>query len=223
VAAAADGAGTAQNAERGAQLATDAFQAHVEVFLRERAIAELTGERLKDIVRSVREVLEEAADSASAPLRSFACTLLAVVVSADHACFCQIGDGAIIVADEGDANDWCWVFWPHRGEFANATSFLTDEDALDQIEIEVGHRDIEEVALLTDGIEKLVLQYDTQSVFAPFFETMFPPVRASSAMGEDTQLSTALATYLQSASVNQRTDDDKTLILASRRASGAAG
>src|SRR5690606_7445503 len=99
VAAAADGAGTAQNAERGAQLATDAFRKRADLFLRERTIGELTTERLKDIVRDVRRALEEAAESEGKPLRSFACTLLAVVIGSDQACFCQIGDGAIIVAD----------------------------------------------------------------------------------------------------------------------------
>lgn len=218
IAVASDGAGTAVNAERGATLACTAFCEVVSTFLSRHAVSDLTSEQLSNIVGEVRNAIVARALQDRASLRSYACTFLALVVASDYACFCQIGDGAMIVADESDPHDWCWVFWPQRGEFANATAFITDDDALEAIEIEVGPRRVVELAILTDGIEKLVLQYDTQSVFAPFFEAMFPPVRASQMVGEDATLSASLASYLASAAVNQRTDDDKTLILASCRA-----
>jgi hypothetical protein len=46
---------------------------------------------------------------------------------------------------------------------------------------------------------------------------MFPPIRKSQASGVDAELSQALDKYLSSPTINSRTDDDKTLILASRR------
>jgi hypothetical protein len=46
---------------------------------------------------------------------------------------------------------------------------------------------------------------------------MFPAVRRSTASGVDVELSRALGGYLSSVPVNDRTDDDKTLVLASRR------
>jgi len=62
-----------------------------------------------------------------------------------------------------------------------------------------------------------VLQKAAKAVHGPFFDSMFPAVRRSTASGVDVELSRALGVYLSSAPVNQRTDDDKTLILASRR------
>jgi hypothetical protein len=46
---------------------------------------------------------------------------------------------------------------------------------------------------------------------------MFGPVRALEVEGIDTELSLGLEQYLASPTVCERTDDDKTLILATRR------
>lgn len=76
---------------------------------------------------------------------------------------------------------------------------------------------VDEIALFTDGIENLVLQKATKSVFARFFDGMMPAVRALNAPGLDAALSDSLGRYLESYAVCARTDDDKTLLLASRR------
>jgi len=55
-----------------------------------------------------------------------------------------------------------------------------------------------------------------------FSNSMFPSVRSSRATGEDAELSRALARYLATAPINERTNDDKTLILASAPMSTAA-
>jgi len=57
----------------------------------------------------------------------------------------------------------------------------------------------------------------TARVFEPFFDKMFPAVRALPESGLDEKLSEALAKYLDSPAICQRTDDDKTLVLATRR------
>jgi hypothetical protein len=74
-----------------------------------------------------------------------------------------------------------------------------------------------EVALLSDGIEPLVLHYASRTVHAPFFDRMFGPVRRSVAVDEDLALSRELESYLFSPAIVERTDDDKTLVLATRR------
>src|SRR5947207_12025637 len=45
-----------------------------------------------------------------------------------------ICDGVIVVSQDG--GEWGWVFWPQRGEYANTTRFLTDEDAVARLEVE---------------------------------------------------------------------------------------
>jgi hypothetical protein len=87
---------------------------------------------------------------------------------------------------------------------------------LEVMEFELAPRRIDEVALFTDGIENLVLHRATRSVHEPFFNQMFRAVRESKAVGIDQGLGDALGRYLSSPAVCDRTDDDKTLVLATR-------
>jgi hypothetical protein len=63
-----------------------------------------------------------------------------------------------------------------------------------------------------------VLHQATQSVHSPFFDKIFAPVRALDGPGYSEELSSKLETYLSSPLICERTDDDKTLLLASRLA-----
>lgn len=77
--------------------------------------------------------------------------------------------------------------------------------------------------MFTDGIERLVLDLREKSAHAPFFRTLFrwlvntDPV----AIEEDIPASAVVGCYLRSKQINDRTDDDKTLILATRRSAPA--
>ena len=96
------------------------------------------------------------------------------------------------------------------------------ENALQAMEFDaIGHA-VEEIALFTDGLENLVLNKAEKTVHAPFFDSMFRSVRASAADGVDAALSQGLENYLSGPVITERTDDDKTLILATRRPVAAA-
>lgn len=222
VAAAADGAGSARFADRGASLAVETFMSGIAQFLTGHTVGDLSTGRLQDIVARTRQALVDEAARLSTPAHDLACTFLGAVAGPHAAAFCQIGDGALIVSEAGDGDDWSWVFWPQRGEYANATSFLTDEDALRVVETAALGRSVEELAILTDGLEPMVLAYASRSVFAPFFQAMFAPLRDAPDPGVSEALCQALGVYLNSPQINQRTDDDKTLILATRRRSAPA-
>jgi hypothetical protein len=112
---------------------------------------------------------------------------------------------------------WRHVFWPQHGEFANTTNFVTSENVHDTLDFALTTDPVAEVAIFTDGLENLVLQKVERQAHAPFFDSMFRAVRRSTANGVDHGLCAHLKTYLAGAPVNARTDDDKTLILASRR------
>ena len=73
------------------------------------------------------------------------------------------------------------------------------------------------MAVFSDGLERLVLNFAQKQPHAPFFDRMFGPVERSERVGDDRDLKTALRRYLDTPSVNERTDDDKSLILASLR------
>lgn len=218
IAIAADGAGSAASADEGAKFICEDLCDRLASRLSIDALQALSETDFKQIADDARAALIQYARSLDAAPRNYACTLLAAVLSERFSAFIQIGDGAIIYSDCDDPEGWSWIFWPQRGEYANSTHFITDDDALANIQIAVRPSRIEEVALFTDGIEKLALHFETQTAFAPFFTKMFGPLRQSNAEGEDALLSEALERFLASPSVVQRTDDDKTLILLTRRA-----
>jgi hypothetical protein len=203
VAACADGAGSASHAADGARLACLGF-------LHAAAEAVRRGEAV-DVIGcyvQARRRLALAACLAGLELRRFACTLLTAVVSAEEAVFGQLGDGAI-VCREGDG--YVPATWPAETEYANTTHFLTDADYEGRVVVTRRGR-VDEVSLFTDGLQGLALHYATRSAHGPFFAPLFRTLREV----DPEELSEPLARFLNSAAVNARTDDDKTLILAAR-------
>lgn len=215
VVAAADGAGSADRAEVGAMLACDTFVRLAAAYLEQGGTVETIGRPLAERwIAGILYRVELQMRQHGGVLRDYACTLLAALIGTKGAVFLQIGDGAMVVSD---GNGWRHVFWPHHGEFANTTTFITSDRAAQAMDFESRHAAVDEIALFTDGLESLVLHKASRSVHGPFFDSMFASVRKSAASGVDAGLSRALGDYLSSARINERTDDDKTLILASRK------
>ena len=66
------------------------------------------------------------------------------------------------------------VFWPQSGEYANSTNFLTSDEYREQLEFIAATSSCSKVALMTDGLERLALRFDSQTPHAPFFEPLVP-------------------------------------------------
>ncbi len=212
-----DGAGSAIHSEVGSWLASTTFLELIEVHFE-------NGGRLVDIDRvTVADWIGCTADRLIARAKEdgnlhkdYSCTLLAAIVGEHAAIFVQIGDGAIVVS-HGEEDGWNWVFWPQHGEYANQTVFVLSANAVDELQFELASRQIDEFAVFSDGIERMVLHGATKTVNDKFFDQMFAPIRASAARGLDLTLSAQLKAYLGSSIVNARTNDDKTLVMATRR------
>jgi len=214
--AVSDGAGSATRGEDGATITCASLIEQAKLFLTQnRSLESMTKEDAHQWLDAVRKAIIDHASDAEHEVRDYACTMLFAFVGVEAAVFLHIGDGVIVVNDQGP--HWSWVFWPDRGEFANTTFFVTDAAAADRLRFELRHGSIDEIALLSDGIEPLVLHYATRTVHAPFFDRMFGPVRRSQVIGEDLALSQNLEGYLASPAILERTDDDKTLVIATRR------
>jgi Protein phosphatase 2C len=213
VAAVADGAGSAAKAEQGADIAVDTVITHLKCSLEEKRsdFAAL----LRESAAMARETIGAEAARKGSELRSYASTLLAVVLTPDGGGALQIGDGVIVVSDGAD--EWSWMFWPQRGEYANTTHFLTDEGALEQIEVELFSGIVTDIALMSDGLEPLALHYASKAVHDPFFKGVFQPLLKAEGSAEISTLSASLEQFLASERVRSRTDDDLSLILATRR------
>ncbi len=214
---AADGAGSAERAEVGARLAQQAFWSQACLYLRETSggVASITRDTVVSFLNCALDGLTSEAAAENRPLRDYACTFLGAIVDAETAVFCQIGDGVIVRA-EADGQGYVPVTWPENGEYANSTYFLTAEDAFLHLQFAAETGQVDEVALLTDGLQNLALRLRDRAVHGPFFAPFFDALRAEPP-GPACRLSPHLEAWLASPAVLARTDDDKTLILATYR------
>ena len=222
LAVASDGAGSASRSLDGATLTVERFLEEFGDAARRSGLDGITKEFVGRWLSRLRNEINERAEAVDLMAREFACTLVAAIVGEDRAAFFQIGDGAIVVSNRAEPDDYGWVFWPQHGEFANQTNFVIQENALEILEFELDYRCIDEVAIFTDGIERLVLDLQEKTAHKPFFRSLFKWLVQTEAAPVDDAIpsSQVMVRYLGSKQINDRTDDDKTLILASRRRTG---
>jgi hypothetical protein len=219
LAVACDGAGSASRSLDGANLTVARFLREFGEAAQRSGFDEITKEFVIDWLSRVRAEIKDRADDDDVASREFACTVLGAIIGEGQAAFLQVGDGAIVVSNRSEPGDYGWIFWPQHGEFANQTNFVTQDNFLEVLEFEVEDRCIDEIAIFTDGIERLVLDLTERTAHAPFFRTLFEWLVKIDAADVETEIPTSpvLDRYLGSKQVNDRTDDDKTLILATRR------
>jgi hypothetical protein len=215
VACAADGAGSARHSDRGSRLVCQSIVESAAAYHESNgSFDDLTSQLALEWCDAARRAVSELAEIAGGFMRDFACTLCAAIVSETRSVFVQIGDGAI-VACRGDV---CGVvFWPQSGEYVNTTNFLTSVDYREQIQTCQVNGGFSDIAVLTDGIERLALRFDSFTAHLPFFKPLFAAVRGAT---DVEALTRDLARFLDSESIQHKTDDDKTLILACRLAAG---
>lgn len=206
----ADGAGSAKQGGRGAELACISAMRSAEHAIKNNDI--FTTELVSTWIESIRREISAEAKNNTLSNRDYACTLLGVISSENITVLFQIGDGAIILSKN---NLMGIVFWPNGGEYANMTYFVTDENIINSLHIEIVESSIDAVAVISDGLQRLALVFDNQTPHVPFFDPMLITLRK---LPEDQvdYLAEQLRNYLGSPPVNERTDDDKTLVLATK-------
>ena len=209
IAAVSDGAGTAKRSEVGSSLAVARFLRDFE----EINPSFIDRSFVVDWIGSVQGQIAELAEKEGYDIRDYACTFLGVIVTTSMSIYIQIGDGAIIVGGD-EVGEYNWIFWPQHGEYANVTNFLTQQDASDCLLFETGPS-VQDIALFSDGIERLVLNFSEKVVHSPSFRPIFKWL-SSTGPNVDQQTSEVLINYLNSDHINKRTDDDKTLVMATR-------
>lgn len=213
VVALADGAGSAKEGGLGADTAVQAIIQSITSSSKVPASFERTD--AQGWMEAVRSALQAKAAELALDLRDMACTVLACCITDTHAVFLQVGDGAWVVALDGRLEV---VTWPESGEYANETVFITSSTFLDQSSFSVKAARIEALAGLSDGLQRLSLDYATRSPHEGFFLPMIETLRAAENASD---LVAPLTAFLDSDAVNERTDDDKTIVLAVRAQSGS--
>lgn len=205
----ADGAGSAVKGGDGAELAIEAAADLIEKKVEQGEFG-LTDELATEIIIAIRDRIYSFAEVAGLKARDFACTFLGILSTGNGTLVFQIGDGAVVV-DCGNGLEVAIV--PMSGEYANMTHFVTEEDAVSVLATKAYPDRAFKVAAFTDGIQRLALNLANNTPHEPFFSPFFNGMAKMRAEQED-QLQALLIKFLGSQSVNERTDDDKTLALA---------
>jgi hypothetical protein len=212
VAVVSDGAGSASFGRQGAALTCRTISERARRYF--TCSGEFPAEEeVWPWICQVRERIDRAAAARGLARREFSCTLIAVFANSLGTMVLHIGDGAAVARMD---EDWSAMSWPAHGEYAAQTFFITD-DPVPRLRIAAPLGPVVAVAVFSDGIERLVLDFSTLRASAGFFDAMTRPLLASPLLGRNRKLSASLQEYLDSETINRRTDDDKSLILAVRR------
>ncbi|MBC1183766.1 protein phosphatase 2C domain-containing protein [Brevundimonas sp. WCHBH090558] len=168
---------------------------------------------ISDWIDAIRDRISRAAERRASAPRQFAATLAAVFATDSEALVIQVGDS--VVAGRADGS-WTVPLWPESGEYASTTYFVTDSPS-PRLNLAREAVSFDGFALFSDGIETIALDHSEQQAHRPFLDPMIKAIDNAPGSGRLAPLSGHLASYLDSDRVNDRTDDDKTLILLSRR------
>lgn len=220
IATVSDGAGSAARSEIGSGIACASFRQEMTALLTERDGRQPSREDIEVWLKDFCSLVEAEAERLGLSSRDLACTFVGAVVAPTWSAACQVGDGGIVIGlpSPDGSNEFEVVFWPEQGEYANETYFATMSGASEHLQFKIDDRPIREIALFSDGLQRMVLKYETRDAFGPFFHRMLQTVRRADGVGVLPELSRELGTYLSSPTVSDRTDDDVSLILATRSA-----
>ena len=213
VSAVADGAGSAKYSDLSSKFICKLFIRKTKQWLENNSLEDLTREVIAKWFIYFQKIIKRTVSIYKLEtVRDFATTLLFSVLSKNYNVFVQIGDGIIAV---GDNDNFECVFLPQNGEFINTTHFATESSAVNIFMFKTINESVKRIAMHTDGIEQIALDFKGQKPFIPFFTPFFSAIEKLENSGYSETLSKQLELFLQSDRVNKKTDDDKTLFLAS--------
>ena len=209
----ADGAGSAKYSQQGSVIA-------VRTVLDEATkctvpLREISEDQAIVWLKSVRDEIDKTATASKAKPGDYAATLLLCILEGNAGYFWQIGDGAWVVE-----TDKCVevAMWPMNGQYINETFFVTSENAPFEW-VHAFFPDVRCVLGFSDGIEHLCLDFAAKKPHAPFVGKMFGYLKSSPPKDATAQ---QVSNLLRSEFLNERTDDDKTLVVAWRAVDDAA-
>ena len=165
------------------------------------------------VVERIAEGVRAVAEQEDRPVGDFAATLVGAVACPTRTIFVQVGDG-IAVCRRGETFEI--AIEPEASEFVNSTYFVTDAAVADHVRVREIEGAVDEIALLTDGLQPLVLHTADHQPHERFFETVFRNLRVE--VGHDAAAAAWLADMLASDLVTSRTDDDTSIVVAKRGA-----
>lgn len=217
VLACADGAGSAKHAEWGSAKAVETAIGHLLIRSLYQRSPEESAEKLSDDLKKACEIARKSLINLSefkqVPLRDLATTFLIAVVKKDYTAVAQIGDGAIVCSLKG-LDHIQGLTKPFQGEYINQAVFLTQDNYEKYLQIKVLKGEAENIALFSDGFEPVAIKYATGEPNKALFEGLFKFMQDTES---ETIRQEAVSRLLNGKRIAERSDDDKTLLLATNR------
>jgi len=215
IAVVADGAGSTTDGQIGAQIACEIFTEEVADLLssKDASVKSLTEDFGRFWISYFQRKIGEISKQNQKELRDYASTFIGAVIGATAAAFYQIGDGGIVFSASGARESYRFAVPPVEAEYVNVTDFATDETAAERLRFVLIEEKIEDLILFSDGIYAVAVDYQRSAPHEPFLMPMIAPLRNGAAVNG---LNEKLENFLSSPKINEKTDDDKTIILASR-------
>lgn len=217
IGAVSDGAGSCKYSDIGSKLAVETTLKHLQAWpkwLKENQrdsspeiLKESAEKAFAKTLEEVKKVFNEKAQEKSCSPKDFSCTLLVVVTTPDWLAAMQIGDGFIVVRQPG--SEYQLLFHPSKGEYANETTFVTASNALEKMQVKTLFGKQQFICAASDGLERMAINLKYLQPHPPFFEMFEKALEVRSENQE--KLSTK--DWLKSKYVNQKTDDDKTILV----------
>jgi serine/threonine protein phosphatase PrpC len=220
--AVADGAGSAKYSDLGAKLAVAIalkFLASTEEWLQQRQRSwlslpdipspDLVNKLFTKTLSRVIVALQKQAIANDYPVHELACTLIAFIATPDWIAAMQIGDGFMVVRCQ-EEKDYQLLFKPDKGEFANETTFVTSKTALDEMQVRLLTGRQQFICASTDALERVAIRLSDWTAFPPFFKPLEEYLWETPHPEADDDY---LIQFLESERLNNRTNDDKTLLL----------
>jgi len=213
VAVVCDGAGSAPHSKLGSQLVAIKAQRIVAAFLASGGdLARLGRAGAAGFIAELHSALARKAAEHGCKVRDLATTMTLAIVAEEIAVVIQVGDSACAVRCNGE---WQIPIWPMNGEYVNLTYFVSGFPRV-PLAFATMRGKVTHLAVFSDGLGDMVLDRSSRSPFVPFFEGVFDGAGLGQSSGRDRGASVDLGHFLCSAKASERSDDDKTLIIAAR-------
>jgi len=220
VGAVADGGGSLDRSDVGSELAASLVVSATAARIVSGELVDASEQELerhwRTVVRDVRAVIaQEAKVTPHAAARDYGTTLIAFAILGRRFAAMQIGDGFLVVGADANGPEprYRLVFKPtpveQVGEVVWLTSSLWEED----FRCTVTEMNADFVAASTDGLEKVAIQRREQLPFPGFFTPLAQRVGEA---GSAEDLCNLAMTIVSMKSLDNKVDDDKTLLLARR-------
>ena len=218
-----DGAGSAEHAEKGAEITSTFFcnqLVNLSKELKNKSPGEWINDYVIDCIIQVRKQIRQEAKSDS--IKDYHCTLVAALIGRHGGFSIHIGDGALFGGtfsqDQSDTqlelNSDYIISKPENGEYSNETFFITEANWIKRLRI-TPLPSLDWLVVCTDGGSSLLLNNDEDvkpNFLAPFIESQ---------LNNGFRDSTYIESILIDPKANKLTTDDKTIVLAVRNGRAA--